>query len=69
MEPDDNKLSTDYFDSVHSTQESVEFTVRNLSTLTSHPVPIPDHLYSFVRARDIFDKVESYKGFLEEVRQ
>jgi hypothetical protein len=69
MEPDDTKRSTDYFNSVHMTQETAEFTVRNLSTLTSHPKPIPDHIYSFVRARDIFDKVESYKGFLEEVRQ
>lgn len=69
MDSNDNKLSTDYFDGVHLTQETVEFTVRNLSALISHPIPIPDHLYSFVRARDIFDKVESYKGFLEEVRQ
>jgi hypothetical protein len=59
----------DYFGRIHMSQDTAEFTVRNLSQLTAHLNPIPNHIYSFVRARDIFDKVESYKGFLEDVRQ
>jgi len=69
MESDDVTEPNDYFSRVHMNQENVEFTVRNLSSLISYPNPIPEHIYSFVRARDIFDKVESYKSFLEDVHQ
>jgi hypothetical protein len=69
MESDGINNQTNYFSKVHLTQEDVEFTVRNICTLLSHSNPIPCHMYSFIRARDIFSKLESYKGFLEDVRR
>jgi hypothetical protein len=69
MESDDVMETTDYFSRVHLTQENVEFTVRSLSSLTSHFNPVPEHIYSFIRARDIFDRVETYKGFLEDIHR
>jgi hypothetical protein len=58
----------DYFGRVHLTQNSPEFTVRNLNYLLAHQNPIPHNLYGLIRGRDIFDRVESYKTFLEDVR-
>lgn len=69
MECDDVHDQTGYFSKVHLTQDDVEFTVRNINTLLSHTNPIPCHMYSFIRARDVFSKLESYKGFLEDVRR
>jgi hypothetical protein len=60
---------TGYFNKVHLTRDDVEFTVRNINTFLSHSNPIACHMYSFIRARDVFSKLESYKGFLEDVRR
>jgi len=58
----------DYLSGLSSTQENTEFTVRNLNTLLAHQNPFPHNLYGLIRGRDIFDRVESYKTFLEDVR-
>lgn len=58
----------DYFSKVHSKQSTPEFTVRNINTLLAHSDPIPHNLYEFIRAREIFDRIESYKAFLEDAR-
>jgi len=59
----------DYFGDVHTAQEEVEFTVRNINEIREHTRPIPSNLYSFVRGRDIFGRVENYREFLEAVRE
>jgi hypothetical protein len=69
MESDDVIEKTGCFPKVHLTQDDVEFTVRSINTLLSHSNPIPCHMYSFIRARGVFSKLESYKGFLEDVRR
>ncbi|OWP02652.1 hypothetical protein B2J93_6485 [Marssonina coronariae] len=58
----------DYFSLVHTTQETPEFTMRNLNCLLAHSKPIPHNLYEFIRAREIFDRIESYKTFLDDIR-
>jgi hypothetical protein len=68
MSVDDALDSKDYFSKVHLTQEHPEFTVRNINSLLNHMNPIPRNLYSLIRGRDIFDRVESYKTFLDDVR-
>lgn len=68
MESDDDIEKTEYYSNVHLTQDDVEFTVRNINALVSHSNPISSHMYSFIRARDVFSKLESYKAFLEDVR-
>lgn len=67
-EADTNDPTGDYFNKVHASQNNPEFTVRNLNCLLMHENPIPHNLYGLIRARDIFDRVESYKTFLEDVR-
>ena len=42
--------------------------MRNLNALLAHTDPFPHNLYGLIRGRDIFDRVESYKEFLEDVR-
>lgn len=69
MEFDDASDETGYFGKVHVAQDNVEFTVRSINALLSHSNPIPCHVYSFVHAREVFSKLESYKGFLEDVRR
>ena len=69
MEPGNVIEKAGCFTKVHLTQDDVEFTVRSINTLLSHSNPIPCHMYSVVRARDVFSKLESYKGFLEDVRR
>ncbi|THV55180.1 hypothetical protein BGAL_0012g00180 [Botrytis galanthina] len=61
---------SDYFSRVNSsqTQTAPAFNVRNLNCLLVHADPIPHNLYSFIRGRDVFDRVESYKSFLDDVR-
>jgi hypothetical protein len=59
---------TDYFGHMNSKQESPEFTMRNINSLRSHQKPMLHNLYEFIRAREIFDRVESYKTFLEDIR-
>lgn len=68
MEPIGETDPEDYFGHVHQTQEHPEFTVRNINQLINHERPIPHNLYGIIRARDIFDRVDSYKTFLEDVR-
>lgn len=58
----------DYFSLVHTTQSAPEFTLRNLNCLLAHTKPIPHNLYEFIRAREIFDRIESYKTFLDDIR-
>ena len=58
----------DYFSRMHSIQESPEFTVRNINALLTHETPIFQNAYEVIRAREIFDRVESYKTFLDEIR-
>ncbi|KAG0648420.1 hypothetical protein D0Z07_5263 [Hyphodiscus hymeniophilus] len=63
--------TTDYlncFSTVNVFQDYPEFTVRNINQLLKHSYPIPHNLYGLIRARDIFDKIESWKTFLEDVR-
>lgn len=67
MESDDIIEKTGYFTKVHLTQDDVEFAVRSINSLLSHSNPIPCHMYSFIRARDVFSTLESYKGFLEDI--
>lgn len=57
----------DYFSRMHSTQESPEFTVRSINTLLTHETPMFQNAYEVIWAREIFDRVESYKTFLEEI--
>jgi hypothetical protein len=59
---------TDYFGRMNSKQESPEFTMRNINSLRAHQKPMLHNLYEFIRAREIFDRVESYKTFLEDIR-
>ncbi|KAL2068400.1 hypothetical protein VTL71DRAFT_16498 [Oculimacula yallundae] len=68
MTPNHENDPDDYFGIVHTTQEAPEFTMRNLNCLLAHKTPIPHNLYEFIRAREIFDRVESYKTFLDDVR-
>lgn len=57
-----------YFSVVSSSQQGPEFTMRNLNCLLAHESPIPHNLYEFIRAREIFDRIESYKTFLDDLR-
>ena len=58
----------DYFKGFQLSQEHPEFTVRNLNAVLAHSEPIPHNLYGLIRGRAVFDRVESYKEFLEDVR-
>lgn len=69
MEPHNLAHPDDYFGNCYLSQEQPDFTVRNINDLVSHSNPVPRNLYSLIRGRDIFDQVESYKAFLEDVRQ
>jgi len=64
-----NKGASDYFFKHPSTKQlSPEFTVRNLNHLIAHENPIAHNVYDMVRGRDIFDRVENCKAFLDDVR-
>lgn len=58
----------DYFSRVRSTQQDLEFTTRNINSILAHQNPMLHNVYEFIRAREIFDRVESYKTFLEDIR-
>ena len=69
MEPTTDGNPNDYFSRVPTAQnDKPEFTVRNINRLLAHESPIPHNLYGIIRGRDLFDRVESYKSFLEDVR-
>jgi hypothetical protein len=68
MASDGSTNPYDYFSRMHLTQESPEFTVRSINTLLTHETPMFQNAYEVIRAREIFDRVESYKTFLEEIR-
>ncbi|KAL5319974.1 hypothetical protein ACEPPN_013033 [Leptodophora sp. 'Broadleaf-Isolate-01'] len=68
MSPNTQTNPDDYFSVVRTSQEAPEFTMRNLNCLLAHQAPIPHNLYEFIRAREIFDRVESYKTFLDDIR-
>ena len=58
----------DYFSRMNAKQDTPEFTMRNINALLAHQKPMLHNLYEFIRAREIFDRVESYKTFLEDIR-
>lgn len=59
----------DYFGNVRSSQLLYpEFTTRDINQLINHPNPIKHNVYEFIRGREIFDRVESYKQFLDDIR-
>ncbi len=64
----DNINPGDHFGGVDSTQECAEFTIRNINAMLAHENPIFQNAYEVIRAREIFDRVESYKTFLEDIR-
>jgi hypothetical protein len=57
-----------YFSRAREYQQSPEFTMRNINSLLAHENPMLHSVYEFIRAREIFDRVESYKTFLEDIR-
>ena len=62
-------LPEDYFSRVPSSQDHLpSFTVRNLNQILDHPNPFPNNLYDLVRGRDIFNRVDNYKTFLDTIR-
>ena len=61
-------LENDYFGRVTHNQTAPEFTVRDLNSLLYHQHPMCHNLYSFVRAREVFDRVENYKTFCDGIR-
>jgi hypothetical protein len=63
------RLGGGYFKQAVTTPTKPEFTLRNLNCLLSgHETPFSHNLYGLIRGRDIFDRVESYKSFLEDLR-
>lgn len=58
----------DYFARTGPLDLNPQFVVRNINTLTEHVNPLHMASYSLVRGRQVFGKVESYKGFLDSVR-
>ena len=58
----------DCFGLAETKQNNPEFTMRNINRLLTHPMPIPQGKYSIIRAREVFDRVENYKSFLNDVR-
>jgi hypothetical protein len=57
-----------YFSRACESQQSPEFTMRNINSLLAYENPMLHSAYEFIRAREIFDRVESYKSFLEDIR-
>jgi len=68
MDSDSPFHPEDYFSRRNAKQDSPEFTMRNINSLLAHQKPMLHNLYEFIRAREIFDRVESYKTFLEDIR-
>ncbi|KAM3080910.1 hypothetical protein ACMFMF_002827 [Clarireedia jacksonii] len=68
MLPKTPEKSTDYFNPATMSQIEPEFKARNLNCLLNHREPIPRNFYSFIRGRDIFDRSESYKNLLDDIR-
>lgn len=61
--------SNDYFSRMSLVQqEHPAFTVRNINQLLNHPNPMLHNVYEFIRGREIFDRVESYRAFLDDIR-
>ncbi|KAF8866037.1 hypothetical protein BDZ45DRAFT_796270 [Acephala macrosclerotiorum] len=67
FEPNSTCVPSDYFTGAMPTQSFPEFTMRNINRLLMHEKPMPCNFYEFIRGRDIFDRVESYKMFLEDL--
>lgn len=50
-------------------QKIPDLSLRSINRLLiSHETPMPHGIYEFIRAREIFDRVESYKTLLEDIR-
>lgn len=64
----DHRTNSDYFSSVRAKQTYPEFTVRNINALLSPPSPLLHNVYEFIRGREIFDRVENYRSFLDDIR-
>lgn len=68
--PKNQGISGDYFGGATVSHMSFpEFTERNLNSLLMHENPLQTNYYEFIRARGIFDRIESYKMFLEDIRR
>lgn len=61
-------ISGDYFGGATAHMSFPEFTERNLNCLLMHENPLQRNYYEFIRARGIFERIESYKMFLEDIR-
>jgi hypothetical protein len=68
MAPESLVISGGYFNRIDTTQENPDFTMRNINSFLAHLKPMDHSLYDFIRAREIFDRVDSYKDFLEDLR-
>lgn len=68
MEDKTSKPRGDYCAPALSMQMNPDFTMRNLNRLLTHPKPFPQSRYGVIRAREIFDRVENYKTFVDDVR-
>ncbi|KAG9237287.1 hypothetical protein BJ875DRAFT_370352 [Amylocarpus encephaloides] len=44
-----------------------QFSVRNLNNLLSHDLPLQRNSYRLIHGRQVFEKIESYKNFLDVV--
>lgn len=64
-----NLEAEDYFGKAPEVLNYPEFTKRNLNHLLNHERPLPRGVYGLIRGRDIFDRVESYRIFLEDLRE
>ncbi|CZR59317.1 uncharacterized protein PAC_09209 [Phialocephala subalpina] len=67
-EPTSTGMPSDYFTGATPAQSFPEFTMRDINRLLMHENPIPCNFYEYIRGREIFDRIESYKMFLEDVR-
>lgn len=69
MVPEEAGATDDYFGRMSLVQqEHPAFTVRNINQLLDHPNPMLHNVYEFIRGREIFDRVENYRVFLDDVR-
>jgi hypothetical protein len=69
MDRDDLQDVGDYFSGVNNIQQKYpDFTVRNINELLHHSKPMLHNVYEFIRGREIFDRVESFKAFLNDIR-
>ncbi|RDW89466.1 hypothetical protein BP6252_01498 [Coleophoma cylindrospora] len=61
------KEGDDYFSSVGRSHPM--FTKRNLNHLLRHEKPLPRNTYGLICGREVFDQIQNYKMFIEDLRQ